>query len=174
MRKLISLILFSLFAFSFTGSDSQAQSVEELESAGMQHYKKAHYNAIPQKNRAMADKEFALAENAFRKAIEKRPQRVNAYIHLGHTYSAQRKYAEAAETYRSALVIAPSQKRIWLRLAAVLEKKGDYPGAINALEALRALENDERAIHIIDDFIDKIEMRAAGTGSESSQTGERP
>ena len=143
MKKLISLILFSLFAFLSTGFDSQAQSVEELESTGLQHYKKAYYKAIPQKNRAMADKEFALAEKAFRKAIKKKPRRVKAYLHLGLTYSAQKKYAAAAETYRSALAIAPQHKRIYLRLASALEKNGDYRGAIISLEAL--VRESERA-----------------------------
>ena len=174
MRKLLFLILFSLFAFLSTGSDSQAQSVEELESTGLQHYKKAYYKAIPQKNRAMADKEFAMAEQAFRKAIKKKPRRVKAYLHLGLTYSAQKKYAAAAETYRSALAIAPQHKRIYLRLASALEKNGDYRGAIISLEDLRALETDDRAIRIIDDFIIKIEMRAAETGPARSPSGELP
>ena len=128
MRKLIFLTLISLFAILSTASDSQAQSVEELESTGLQHYKKAYFKAIPQKNRAMADEEFAMAEKAFRKAIKKNPQRVKAYLHLGLTYSAQKKYAAAAATYRSALAIAPQHKRIYLRLASALEKNGDYRG----------------------------------------------
>ena len=129
---------------------------------------------MPRKNRAMADEEFAMAEKAFRKAIKKNPQRVKAYLHLGLTYSAQKKYAAAAKTYRSALAIAPQHKRIYLRLASVLEKNGDYRGAIISLEELRALETDDRAIRIIDDFISKLEDRAADTESESSQTGELP
>jgi tetratricopeptide (TPR) repeat protein len=122
----------------------------------------------------MADVEFTLAEKAFQKAIEKYPQRVKAYLHLGRTYYVQKKYAAAAETYRSALVIAPQQKEIYLRLASALEKAGDYRGAINALEELRAQETDDRAIRIIDDFIGKMEKRAARTDPDKSQSGELP
>ena len=157
-------ILFKTILFlAFTGllSQAPAQSEEDFEKAGLKHFDKAYFKAVPQKNRAMADQEFALAEKAFQKAIEKNPQRVKAYFHLGRTYSAQKKYAAAAGIYRSALVIAPQQKKIYLRLASALEKDGDYRGAINALEELRALESDERAIRIIDDFIGKMEKRAA-------------
>ena len=151
-----------------------AQSEEDFEKDGLKHYDKAYFTAIPQKNRAMADEEFALAEKAFHKAIEKRPRRINAYLHLGRTYSAQKKYAAAAETYRSALMIAPQQKKIYLRLASALEKDGDYRGAINALEKLRSLESDDRAIRIIDDFIGQMEKRAARNDSVESQAGDLP
>jgi tetratricopeptide (TPR) repeat protein len=170
-------ILFKTILFlAFTGLLSQAlaQSEDDFEKTGLKHFNKAYFKATPQKNRAMADQEFALAEKAFQKAIEKKPQRVKAYLHLGRTYSAQKKYSAAAETYRSALVIAPQQKKIYLRLASALEKDGDYQGAINALEALRSQETDERAIRIIDDFIGKMEKRAAGTDPGNSQSGELP
>ena len=151
-----------------------AQSEEDVEKDGLKHYDQAYFTAIPQKNRAMADEEFALAEKAFQKAIEKRPRRINAYLHLGRTYSAQKKYAAAAETYRSALMIAPQQKKIYLRLASALEKDWDYRGAINALEKLRSLESDDRAIRIIDDFIGQMEKRAARNDSVKSQSGDLP
>ena len=157
-------ILFKTILFlAFTGllSYAPAHSEDDFEEAGLKHFDNAFFKARPQKNRAMADQEFALAEKAFQKAIEKKPQRVKAYLHLGRTYSAQKKYSAAAETYRSALVIAPQQKKIYLRLASALEKDGDYQGAISALEALRSQETDERAIRIIDDFIGKMEKRAA-------------
>ena len=174
MKKVVFIFLISLSAFAATDSFSQAQTVEELESAGLRHYKNAHFKAIPAKNRAMADKEFARAEKAFQKAIKKKPTRLRPYLHLGRTYSAQKKYAAAARTYRSALVIAPRHKRLYLRLASVLEKKGDYRGAINALDTLRAMETDERAIRIIDDLISQMEMRATGSDSDKSQSGSLP
>jgi tetratricopeptide (TPR) repeat protein len=107
-------ILFKTILFlTFTGLLSQAlaQGEEDFEKAGRQHFDNAYFKAIPQKNKTMADVEFTLAEKAFQKAIEKKPQQVKAYLYLGRTYSAQKKYAAAAETYRSALVIAPQQKR---------------------------------------------------------------
>ena len=153
MKTIVFLFLISFTAVTAAGSIGLAQTVEELESTGLKHYKNAYFKAMPEKNRAMANKEFALAEKAFRKAIKKNPRRLNAYLHLGRTYSAQRKYAAAARTYRSVLTIAPQHKKTYLQLASVLEKNGDYRGAIKALEELRAIESDDRALRIIDDFI---------------------
>ena len=93
---------------------------------------------------------------------------------MGRTYHRQKKYAAAAGIYRSALIIAPQQKKIYLRLASALEKDRDYRGAVNALEELRALESDDRAIRIIDEFIGQIEKRAAGAEHNKSQSGELP
>jgi len=173
MRKILFLTILFL-AFTGLFSHARAQSEEDLEKKGLKHFNSAFFKAIPQKNKASAQAEFALAETAFQKAIEKNPNRVNTYLHLGRTYSAQKKYAAAAETYRSALVIAPQQKEIYLRLASALEKNGDYRGAINALEDLRALESDDRAIRVIDDFIGKLEKRAAKTRPADSRSGELP
>ena len=173
MRKLLPLTILFL-AFTGLFSHAKAQSEEDFEKKGLKHFKSAFFKAIPQKNKIRADAEFALAEIAFQKAIEKNPKNVTAYLHLGRTYSAQKKYAAAAETYRSALVIAPQLKKIYLRLASALEKDGDYQGAINALEELRALESDDRAIRIIDDFIGKIQKRAARSDPDNRQSGELP
>jgi Ca-activated chloride channel family protein len=173
MRKILfKSILF--LAFAGLLSYAPAQGEDDFEKAGLKHFDKAYFKAIPQKNKTMADVEFTLAEKAFQKAIEKKPQQVKAYLYLGRTYYVQKKYAAAAETYRSALVIAPQQKKIYLRLASALEKAGDSQGAINALEELRAQETDDRAIRIIDDFIGKMEKRAARTDPDNSQSGELP
>ncbi len=170
------IVFNTILLLAFTGllSYAPAQSEDDFEKAGLKHFDKAFFKAIPQKNKAMADAEFALAEKAFQKAIEKKPQRVAAYLHLGRTYYMQKKYAAAAGIYRSALVIAPQRKKIYLRLASTLEKDGDYRGAIKALEELRALESDDRVLRILDDFIGKIEKRAARTDSDKSQSGELP
>ena len=173
MRKILFLTILFL-AFTGLFSQARAQSEEDLEKKGLKHFNSAFFKAIPHKNKAAAQAEFALAETAFQKAIAKNPNRINTYLHLGRTYSAQKKYAAAAETYRSALVIAPQQKEIYLRLASALEKNGDYRGAINALEDLRALESDDRTIRVIDDFIGKLEKRAARTGPANSRSGELP
>ena len=97
MKRILFLaILFLTFAGLF--SHAEAQSEEDFEKKGLKHFDSAVFKAIPQKNKVRADAEFALAEIAFQKAIEKNPNRVSAYLHLGRTYSAQKKYAAAAET----------------------------------------------------------------------------
>lgn len=158
-KTLFKTILF----LTFTGLlfYAPAQSEDDFEKAGRKHFGNAFFKAMPQKKKALADEEFALAEKAFLKAIGKKPQQVDAYLDLGRTYYVQKKYTAAAKIYRFALVIAPEQSKIYLRLASALEKAGDYQGAINALETLRSLETDERATMILNGFIGKIEARAS-------------
>ena len=44
---------------------------------------------------------------------------------------------------------------------------GEYEGAVKTLQDLRAQETDQRVVRILDNFIHKIEMRAAGKKQES-------
>jgi len=173
MKKtlLLTILFLAFIGFHFF---ALAQSEEDFEREGLEHFERAYLKAMPRKNRALADQEFARAEKAFQKDIEKNSNNVKAYLHLGLTYSAQKKYAAAAETFRSALTVAPQHKRIYLQLASALEKNGDYRGAIDALVELRTLESDARAIRVIDDFIGKLEKRAAGSGSDTMQSGDQP
>ena len=68
----------------------QAQSEEDFEQTGLKHFDNAYFKAIPQKDKARATAEFAHAEKAFKKAIEKRPDNVKPYLHLGRTYFVQK------------------------------------------------------------------------------------
>ena len=138
----------------------QAQSEEDFEQAGMKHFENAYFKAIPQKDKARAEVEFAQAEKAFKKAIAKNPKRVKPYLHLGRNYFVQKKYHKAAEAYRQAAKVAPQNKRIKLQLASALEKAGEYEASIITLESLKKEETDARAIQILDEFIRKMRIRA--------------
>ena len=171
-----TILLYTLLLSALTGLffHAKAQDEENIEKKGLLHFNKAFFKGIPQKNMVSANAEFAQAEIAFQKAIKKNPNSISAYLHLGRTYSAQKKYSAAADTYRSALIIAPWQKKIYLRLASALEKDGDYQRAINALKELRKLEGDDRVLRIIDNFIGRMEKRAVRTDPDISQDGELP
>ena len=159
IRRLILLVIL-LLSFPATGKDLQAQTAEEFESRGLYHFKKAYYDAVPKKNTTQGEIEYGLAEKAFRKAIQKRPDRIEAYLHLGRTYFVQKKYSQAVETYRTALKVDPRKKQVYLKLASAQEMGGDYAGAIDSLMRLRSQETDERALQILDGFIQKLETKA--------------
>jgi Flp pilus assembly protein TadD len=139
----------------------KAQTAEEFEGAGLKHLDEAYFKALPQKNNQRAKIEFSLAESDFKKAIEMKPNRVDAYLHLGRTYHLQKKYRQAAEVYRAALDLAPHEKKIYLKLASAQEMAGDYEDAVKTLQDMRTQETDPRAVRILDDFIHKLETRAA-------------
>lgn len=159
--RIISLIAMFFLAYFGSASHLQAQSEEDFAKIGLKHFQNAHFKAIPQENKARAKAEFAHAETAFKKAIEKRPDDIKPYLHLGRTYFVQKRYHEAAEVYRRASGIAPQNKKIMLQLASALEKAGEYEGAIITLERMKEGEIDSRAIRILDEFILKMKTRVA-------------
>jgi cytochrome c-type biogenesis protein CcmH/NrfG len=138
----------------------QAQDEEDFDRTGLKHLDNAYFKAIPQKDEARAKAEFAHAERAFRKAINKKPGDAKSYLHLGRTYFVQKKYHKAAELYKQASRIAPQDKKIKLRLASALEKAGRYEESIITLENMKAEETDMRVIRILDGFIGKMKIRA--------------
>lgn len=159
MKKIV-LIAIILLAFPGLLLKIHAQTALDFEKTGLKHLDEAYFKALPQKSRQRAKIEFALAESAFKKAIEINPSRIDSYLHLGRTYHLQKKYRQAAAVYRAALDLAPDEKKIYLKLASAQEMASDFEGAVNTLQALREQETDPHAIRILDDFIQNLETRA--------------
>jgi cytochrome c-type biogenesis protein CcmH/NrfG len=157
-NKMALMVLVLFFAFGLIDSLC-AQTAGEFEQQGLDHFRKAFYEAVPQKDNTRAQAEYGKAEKAFREAIRKKPGRVEPYLHLGRTYFVQKKYQKAGEVYREAITLAPERKPIYLKLASALEMQGDYAGAIGVLKQLRDRETDERAIQILDGFIAEMEKK---------------
>lgn len=166
MKKIV-LITFVLLAYPGLLLQTNAQTAEDFERTGLKHLDEAYFKALPQKNIQRANTEFALAEKAFKKAIAMKPSSVDPYLHLGRTYHLQKKYRQAAEVYRTALDLAPHEKKIYLKLASAQEMAGDYEDAVKTLQDMRAQETDPRAVRILDDFIHKLEMRLADPKREN-------
>jgi cytochrome c-type biogenesis protein CcmH/NrfG len=158
MKKIIFLTVLFLISPGLICHVS-GQSPEDLEKEGLKYFDNAFFRSVNQKGKAKSNVEFAHAEKAFKKAIEKNPNRVEPYLHLGRTFFVQKKYLQAAQVYRTALTIAPQKKKIYLKLASALEMAEDFEGAISALEELRHQETDPRVIQLLNDFISKIEKR---------------
>jgi cytochrome c-type biogenesis protein CcmH/NrfG len=167
------ILVFFLGLVLGMGGLAGAQMVQELERSGLDHFGKAFYEAAPRKEHGKAEAEYRLAEEAFQKAIQSKPDWVEPYLHLGRTYFVQQKYRLAAEVYRKALTLVPQRKEVYLQLASALEMAGDYEGAVSVLKDLRAQETDERSISILDDFIDRIQARGQA-GPKAQEGGKQP
>jgi len=141
-----------------------AQSIDELEQSGLNHFREAYYKAAPKNEHARAAQEFSLAERAFKKALAMQPERVSLYLHLGRTYYAQKKYPQAVHILRQALEIAPDHQQACLMLAGALEMNEDYDGAIAILNQLREHETNPRALQILDGFIQKLDAKKSAAG----------
>jgi eukaryotic-like serine/threonine-protein kinase len=79
------------------------------------------------------------AEDAYRKAIELRPDYWGVYNALGGFYSGQARYEEAARMFRKVTQLAPSNYRGYSNLGGIALYQGQYREAVDALKNSIAL-----------------------------------
>jgi cytochrome c-type biogenesis protein CcmH/NrfG len=168
MKTIVRMIVPAFAAAICLSAQGWAQNADELEEAGLRHFEKAYYEAVPKKEDAVAAEEFRKAEASFRQAIRNRPERVQPYLHLGRTLFVQGKYLEAAKVYGDALKIEPENKPVYLQLASAQEQAGDYGAAVATLQMLRAKESDPGALDKLDDLIGRLKARQPASGPQES------
>ena len=135
--KLLLICMIVCGGLLASAGPAAAQTANELNQAGLDHFNKGFYEAAPRGEAAKAAEEYRLAEQAFKEAIRSNPDWVDPYLHLGRTYFVQKQYRQAAELYQKALTMAPQRQEIYLQLASALEKAGDYRGAVKVLQTLQ-------------------------------------
>lgn len=84
-------------------------------------------------------KDYAAAQQALTKALELRPESVEAHYYLGCVYFNQRNDAAAIEHLRQATRLKPDYAAAYFQLAQCLERQNDLTGALAAYQqAVRA------------------------------------
>jgi tetratricopeptide (TPR) repeat protein len=76
---------------------------------------------------------YSEAEQEFKKAIEIKPNMVQAYNNLGIVLTAQKRYDEAIKFYNRAIEIKPDYADTWYNLAATYSLMNDKEKAIRNL-----------------------------------------
>jgi cytochrome c-type biogenesis protein CcmH/NrfG len=160
--KLLSVYILFCLVLLATAGPAAAQTAAAQNKSGLDHFSKGFYEATPHGERARAAEEYRLAEQSFQQAIRSNPDWVEPYLGLGRTYFVQHKFGQAAEAYQKALRLAPQNQGIYTQLASALEMGGDYQGAVQVLQTLRAQETDERGIARLDKVIKRLQVRAQG------------
>ena len=74
-------------------------------------------------------KDFAGAEQAYRKAIQLAPDRSDYHFTLGDFLQARQRYAEAAASFRKALELGPADATTYFQLGECLQSLCDKAGA---------------------------------------------
>jgi tetratricopeptide (TPR) repeat protein len=77
-------------------------------------------------------KNVAAAEQAFRTALQKEPNSVEAHFYLGVVLFLQSKPREAAPHFRKATELKPDYSRAYYNLGHCLKQQDDRPGAVAA------------------------------------------
>ncbi len=161
MKKITIAICLAVFCTLGIIAASAAQTAENLDCTGLEHFRVAFYELTPQKDVVGASRKYELAEKAFLDAIRQAPDWIEPYLHLGRTYFVQKKYQAAAELYRQALKMAPERREIYLQLASSLEMDQNYQQAIEVLVKLRYEEANQKSVGLLDEFIHRLEKQAA-------------
>jgi tetratricopeptide (TPR) repeat protein len=170
VKLLISCVIFCSWLLALAGPGG-AQTANELDQAGLDHFNKGFYDAAPRGENAKAAEDYRQAEQSFQAAMHSQPDWVEPYLHLARTYFVQKKYREAAELYQKALTLAPQRQEVYTHWASALEKAGDYQGAVQVLQTLRAQETNEKSLAKLDEFITRLQAR--GQASPSNKEGGR-
>ena len=85
-------------------------------------------------------RQFAEAEDAFRRALEMEPGNAELHDRLGHVLRARNRIEAAVVAFREAVALDPGFARAWRNLGGTLLACDDHESAAAALERARQLE----------------------------------
>lgn len=123
---------------------------------GMAHFKQGHYNLKPKGRTAEAREQMALAEKAFKEAIEINGDCADAHRNLAHLYFVQQRFSEAASEYAHVIRLDPNDIDTYVHMALAQIEMGNLDEAVRYLENARDQTNDERVLRQLDSYIEKI------------------
>ena len=108
-------------------------AVQEFQrSFDLDHNSEQALRLLAEANQKLGN--VAAAEEAYRKAIQLRPNYWGVYSGFGSFYYTQSRYVDAAEMFRKAIRLAPGSYRDYSNLGAVELVQGRYQDAVDALK----------------------------------------
>ena len=163
-RCVVSKWVFAVFLFpalalySVAGAQEVRKDTEYYIEEGMGHFKKGYYEALPNGRKTEAAEDLERAAVAFKRAIAKRKDSVQARRHLARVYYVQKRYLAAAEQYREVSILNPSDIDTHVITALAYTKAQKYTEAIEQLKTAKAWTTDQAVIQKLDGYIKKIEQ----------------
>ena len=106
-------------------------ALEDLE-LGKRHYR---------------ERNFGLAEQHYRRAAERAPQEVEAWVGLAAAYDQLGRFDLADRAYEQAIILVGPTAEILNNQGYSLMLRGDYEGAREKLERAKALDPENRYIN---------------------------
>lgn len=93
------------------------------------------------------ERNFGLAEQHYRRAVEAAPQDLEAWVGLAATYDQLGRFDLADRAYEQAIILAGPTAEILNNQGYSLMLRGDYDAAREKLEKAKALDPDNRYIN---------------------------
>jgi tetratricopeptide (TPR) repeat protein len=118
---------------------------------------------------ALGGKDFAKAEQAFRKVLAKKSDHCYAMVNLGKTYIAQKKWSDAESILKDAVTCAPRMAVVFESLGFVVQKQQRLPEAITYYEKAMAIKPSPSARAAIATCRQNIEIAQANAGMEEEE-----
>lgn len=141
-------------------ADSSAQPTPPHTEAakirqGLDHFKQGYYNLTPKGRTVEAHAQLALAEKAFKEALEINCDCIDAHRNLARLYYLQRKFSEAAAEYAHVIRLDPQDIDTYVHMALAHAELGDFDEAVRYLETAKTKTDNERILHQLDGYIAK-------------------
>jgi len=73
----------------------------------------------------LAKKDYKTAENRFKKAVEKEPDNLAAYVALAEIYAKEKRFDEAIQEYEGVIAKNPKYLAGYMALGTIYDRKGD-------------------------------------------------
>jgi tetratricopeptide (TPR) repeat protein len=159
-RFLIAPLLGILFLPLLPEVQAQQSGKEATHNQkGLDYYNEAFYGRMPKGQQREADQAFDLALAEFRQAIALKPDYLEARKNLARLFWVRGKYAEAAESYRNVLKLAPGDIDTHVLLALAYCEMNQYQEAEKQLGIAKSRTSDPEAIRKLDGYTQKIRER---------------
>lgn len=167
-------------------ADSKYQEEGDAYSRGLMYYNAKEYNlAIPEFQKAISteptnhelyfylgmcykEEQGTNAVDAFKKAIEFKPDYVIAYVNLGNTYLKMKMYQKAVEVLREAVKLDPNYNEALLNLGSAYVMVKEYRAAINILEKAAKMGMDAKAYYVLGVSYVELKMFSEGINALES------
>jgi tetratricopeptide (TPR) repeat protein len=169
--RLAAEALINLGAETGNEARKKAHYSEALQLAEKyQHMEPESYEAYNLVGRAaLGGKEYAKAEQAFRKVLARKADYCYAMVNLGKTYIAQEKWADAESILKDAAACAPRMAVVFESLGFVVQKQKRLEEAISHYEKAQAIKPSSSVSAAIETCRKNIEIAQANQAMEEEE-----
>jgi len=118
---------------------------------------------------ALGNKQYAVAENAFKEVLSRKKDHCYAMVNLGKVYTAQKSWKEAESILRDAATCAPRLPVIYETLGFALQKQKRLDEAITTYEKAMAIHPSSGTQSLIDTCKKNIAIEQENKGMDAAE-----
>jgi tetratricopeptide (TPR) repeat protein len=153
--------LFLFFAIiSGCGSKEKSEDAEYFHQTGIDLFQEGFYDLLPKGQAAEAHAKLEQAEQAFRRAVELKPDMVESHQYLARVSALLKKYPEAADEYVRTIELEPQNVDNYLFLSSLYVRMNRFEDAEKVLAHAKTISKEPARLDQIDRLIKEIRAKA--------------